>query len=163
MGMVVTCLDQEVANTLWAVATLGHNPGATLLDAASVQILRRIDQFSPQDISNSIWALARLYHHPSSELLQVPHVCPTTGAQGTCLTTLACTFTLRFGTVVLAFTYEQFLSKTCSLLPGSRQCTMFLAGSRTALALGTQNPVCAKPMGRAFAHDVHNHQCASRY
>jgi hypothetical protein len=64
-------MAQEVANTLWAVATLEHNPGVALLDAAAVQILRRLDQFSPQDTSNSIWALAKLYHHPSSELLQV--------------------------------------------------------------------------------------------
>lgn len=43
---VCACL-QEVANTLWAVATLDHNPGAALLDAAAVQILRRIEQFAP--------------------------------------------------------------------------------------------------------------------
>lgn len=39
---------QEIANTLWALAMLDHNPGAAVLDAAAVQILRRIDQFSPQ-------------------------------------------------------------------------------------------------------------------
>jgi hypothetical protein len=49
--MLTSCgcdVAQEVANTLWAVASLEHNPGVALLDAASVQILRRLDHFSPQ-------------------------------------------------------------------------------------------------------------------
>lgn len=45
--------SQEIANTLWAFATLEQNPGAGMLDAAALQISRRIEQFSPQvrDIS----------------------------------------------------------------------------------------------------------------
>ncbi len=39
---------QEIANSLWAFATLEHHTGAQLLDAAAVQIARRIEQFSPQ-------------------------------------------------------------------------------------------------------------------
>ena len=40
--------SQEIANTLWAFATLEQNPGAGTLDAAALQISRRIEQFSPQ-------------------------------------------------------------------------------------------------------------------
>ena len=39
---------QEIANSLWAFATLEHHTGAQLLDASAVQIARRIEQFSPQ-------------------------------------------------------------------------------------------------------------------
>ncbi len=42
------CCVQEIANTLWAFATLEHNPGSGMLDAAAAQIARRIEQFSPQ-------------------------------------------------------------------------------------------------------------------
>ena len=42
------CCAQEIANTLWAFATLEHNPGSGMLDAAAAQIARRIEQFSPQ-------------------------------------------------------------------------------------------------------------------
>ena len=40
--------SQEIANTLWAFATLEQNPGSGMLDAAAMQIARRIEQFSPQ-------------------------------------------------------------------------------------------------------------------
>lgn len=40
--------SQEVANTLWALATLEHHPGTAFLDAAAVQIARRMEQFTPQ-------------------------------------------------------------------------------------------------------------------
>ena len=42
------CAAQEIANSLWAFATLEHHTGAQLLDASAVQIARRIEQFSPQ-------------------------------------------------------------------------------------------------------------------
>lgn len=47
-GMLHQYTSQEIANTLWAFATLEHNPGSGMLDAAAVQIARRIEQFSPQ-------------------------------------------------------------------------------------------------------------------
>ena len=39
---------QEIANTLWAFATLGHDPGAVLLDAAAAQMVDNIAHFRPQ-------------------------------------------------------------------------------------------------------------------
>ena len=50
MSMLHQYTSQELANTLWALATLEHYPGAAMLDAAAVQIARRIEQFSPQVI-----------------------------------------------------------------------------------------------------------------
>ena len=61
--------SQEIANSLWAVATLEHHPGVQLLDAAALQIARRIEQFSPQDTTNSVWAYAKLFHYPCNDLL----------------------------------------------------------------------------------------------
>lgn len=44
---------QEVANTLWSYATLGHDPGQSLRDAMAVQMVARIQQFRPQAIPSS--------------------------------------------------------------------------------------------------------------
>ena len=62
--------SQEVANSLWALATLEHHPGVQLLDASAIQIARRMEQFSPQDTTNSVWAYAKLFHYPCNDLLQ---------------------------------------------------------------------------------------------
>lgn len=39
---------QEIANTLWSYATLGHDPGSSLLDAIAAQMVERIQHFRPQ-------------------------------------------------------------------------------------------------------------------
>ena len=39
---------QEIANTLWSFATLGHDPKEQLLDAMGIQMIARIQQFRPQ-------------------------------------------------------------------------------------------------------------------
>jgi FAST kinase-like protein, subdomain 1 len=62
---------QEIANTLWSYASLGHDPGNALLDAMAIQMVERIQQFRPQAISNSLWAYAKLGYNPGKELLAV--------------------------------------------------------------------------------------------
>jgi len=47
-----------VANTLWSYATLGHDPGAQLLDAIAAHMCDRMHVFRPQAISNSLWVRA---------------------------------------------------------------------------------------------------------
>lgn len=47
-GMLHQYTSQEIANTLWALSVLEHHPGSMLLDAAAVQIVRRVEEFSPQ-------------------------------------------------------------------------------------------------------------------
>ncbi|KAG1677590.1 hypothetical protein FOA52_014488 [Chlamydomonas sp. UWO 241] len=52
---------QNLANTVWALATLGHYDGAfmaALLKAATPQLRT----FNPQNVSNTLWALAVLGH-----------------------------------------------------------------------------------------------------
>ena len=40
--------SQEVANTLWAMATLNHYPGQEMLNATALQFAKRLEQSSPQ-------------------------------------------------------------------------------------------------------------------
>jgi hypothetical protein len=49
----------QVANTLWSYATLGHDPGAQLLDAIAAHMCDRMHVFRPQAISNSLWVRRR--------------------------------------------------------------------------------------------------------
>ena len=44
----IFCTIQEIANTLWSYATLGHHPGGSLLDAIAAQMVERIQHFRPQ-------------------------------------------------------------------------------------------------------------------
>ncbi len=46
---------EQVANTLWSYATLGHDPGPALLDAVAAHISARMHVFRPQASSNSLW------------------------------------------------------------------------------------------------------------
>lgn len=45
----------QVANTLWAYATLGHDPRPPLLDAMAAHVSERIHICRPQAVSNSLW------------------------------------------------------------------------------------------------------------
>lgn len=58
-----------MANTLWSYATLGHDPGAPLLDAIAAHICDRMHVFRPQASSNSLWVCSRLLLRS----LQLPH------------------------------------------------------------------------------------------
>ncbi|KAL3149096.1 hypothetical protein ABBQ32_001939 [Trebouxia sp. C0010 RCD-2024] len=60
---------QEVANTLWSYATLGHDPNNLLLDAMAGQMAQNIQHFRPQAVSNSLWAYAKLGYNPGREVL----------------------------------------------------------------------------------------------
>ena len=51
-----------MANTLWSYATLGHDPGAQLLDAIAAHMCDRMHVFRPQAISNSLWVRRRCIH-----------------------------------------------------------------------------------------------------
>ena len=67
---IVTCVVwQDISNTLWAFATLRHNPGRELLDAASGPALQMFNKFKPQEIANLLWSFASLDYVPSNALL----------------------------------------------------------------------------------------------
>ena len=61
---------QEVANLMWALATLHAQPSSELVDAVSIQTLRTIESFRPQHVSNLIWALAKLKIKPCIDLYE---------------------------------------------------------------------------------------------
>jgi hypothetical protein len=49
---------QEVANLMWALATLGVEPGAELATAISRRAVASAGEFKPQEVSILMWALA---------------------------------------------------------------------------------------------------------
>jgi len=59
---------QELANTLWAYATLGEAPSASVLGALSAVVERSAGAFKPQDVANTLWAYATLQIEPPSPL-----------------------------------------------------------------------------------------------
>jgi hypothetical protein len=49
---------QEIANTLWALATAGVRLPGSLVESLSREAERKARDFNPQDIANMLWALA---------------------------------------------------------------------------------------------------------
>ncbi len=52
----------QVANLIWAFATMQFVPGPAFLEALCARATRDLHQYSPQNISNTCWALATLGH-----------------------------------------------------------------------------------------------------
>ena len=55
---------QHVANTLWAYATLGLAPSASVMDKLSSAVERLARDFDPQGVANTLWALCVLQMEP---------------------------------------------------------------------------------------------------
>ena len=51
---------RNLANTLWALAKMGHNPGDRLLGLLQAETLKKVAGFNPQNIANTLWAFANL-------------------------------------------------------------------------------------------------------
>ena len=62
---------QNVANIIWACATLGLRPSPDLVDALSKRITVSAGAYASQAVSNILWAFASLRLEPSEELTQV--------------------------------------------------------------------------------------------
>ena len=56
--------SRELANTLWALARMGHNPGETFMSAFLYRAEEELPSFNSQDLANTLWALARMGHNP---------------------------------------------------------------------------------------------------
>ena len=52
----------QVANLIWAFATMQFVPSPAFLEALCARATRDLHQYSPQNISNTCWALATLGH-----------------------------------------------------------------------------------------------------
>ena len=51
---------RNLANTLWAFARLGHNPGVPLLQALAEESVKKLAGFNAQNLANTLWAFANL-------------------------------------------------------------------------------------------------------
>lgn len=60
---------KQAGNVLWALATLGHDPGAARLDAAAAALRPRLRACSAQSVSTVVWAYATLGHAPPRAFL----------------------------------------------------------------------------------------------
>ena len=67
-----TALPQALANTLWALATLGwHREDSTLTKLVTAMV-QRISTAKPQNLSNTLWAMATLgWHRDDSTLTKL--------------------------------------------------------------------------------------------
>ena len=53
--------EQNLANTIWAMATLGH-PDPAFTNALLVEARNKLPTFTEQDLATTIWAMATLGH-----------------------------------------------------------------------------------------------------
>lgn len=61
--------EQELANLLWALATMDHQPPAAWLADVVAETGSRLHRFSPQELTNTAWALVQLRARPSDAWL----------------------------------------------------------------------------------------------
>ena len=59
---------QHVANTLWALASLGTAPGAEAWEALGRRALAKAADFLPFNVAHLLWALATLALDPGDDL-----------------------------------------------------------------------------------------------
>ena len=51
---------RNIANTLWALAKMMHNPGDTFLNSLGAEAAQKVADFNPQNHANTVWAFATL-------------------------------------------------------------------------------------------------------
>ena len=77
---VQDCNPQNMANILWAFATLDVQPGTGLLEAGAHRMLELLPTTKPQALSNTMWAFATLGYNPGTRTLAarplLPCPCP---------------------------------------------------------------------------------------
>jgi hypothetical protein len=61
---------QNVANVVWALATMGVKPAAGLLEAMQRQAMATAGDFNPHNVANLAWALATMGVKPAAGLLE---------------------------------------------------------------------------------------------
>jgi len=66
-----TFKSQEVANTLWAYATMGREPGAGLMRVLEGREEALADTFKAQEVANTLWAYATMGREPEAGLMRV--------------------------------------------------------------------------------------------
>ena len=61
---------QEVANTVWAYATMKRQPGKGLMRALEGQTAAIAGTFNAQDVANMLWAYATMGQEPGSRVMR---------------------------------------------------------------------------------------------
>jgi len=51
---------RNIANTLWALAKMMHNPGDAFLNSLGAEAGKKVTDFNAQNHSNTVWAFATL-------------------------------------------------------------------------------------------------------
>ena len=51
---------RNIANTLWALAKMMHNPGDTFLNSLGAEAGKKVTDFNAQNHANTVWAFATL-------------------------------------------------------------------------------------------------------
>lgn len=64
------CRAQQLANIIWAFATLGHTPPESFMEALAEESLRKRAGFNPQNIANMLWAFVKLDYIPKCPLVK---------------------------------------------------------------------------------------------
>ncbi|DBA96718.1 TPA: hypothetical protein ACH3X1_015560 [Trebouxia sp. C0004] len=62
---------RNIANTLWALAKMMHNPGDAFLNSLGVEAGKKVTDFNAQNHANTVWAFATLGHNPGTDVLRV--------------------------------------------------------------------------------------------
>lgn len=72
VGVLRDFNPQNLANTLWALATLHYSDNA-FVPGLLKEAARQLPEFNPQDLTNVVWALASLKHR-DERFTQVEYV-----------------------------------------------------------------------------------------
>jgi hypothetical protein len=63
--------SQEVANTLWAYATMGRKPGERVMRLLEGRAEAISGEFSSQDVANTLWAYATMGRKPGGRMMGI--------------------------------------------------------------------------------------------
>lgn len=63
------CRAQQLANIVWAFATIEYQPEPAFLEALAAEAVRKRAGFNPQNVANMLWAYAKLEYKPQGVLV----------------------------------------------------------------------------------------------
>ena len=63
------CKAQQLANIIWAFATLDVTPEPAFMEALAEEAVRKHLGFNPQNVANMLWAFAKLDYMPACPLV----------------------------------------------------------------------------------------------
>ena len=106
--MAGTFKAQDVANTLWAYATMGREPGAGMMRVLEGRAEALAGTFKAQEVANTLWAYATMGRAPGAGMMRE--------LEGRA-EALAGTFNAQDGATLLKRRYLQLLGHTLVSLP----------------------------------------------